>query len=47
MLDKEIWFQVDVILKNYNFETVEFALARTETIVNDTLLQTEPWKYLI
>lgn len=33
------------LLRNYNFETVEFALARTETTVDDTLLQTEPWKY--
>lgn len=33
------------LLKNYNFEIVEFALARKETRVDDTLLQTEPWKY--
>lgn len=33
------------LLKNYNFEVVEFALARRETIVDDTLLQSAPWKY--
>lgn len=32
-------------LANYSFETVEFALARKETNVDNELLQTEPWRF--